>query len=83
MRQTLSVQRSMTFRDVSFALLFHGIQWCRSLRSPIGKQDKPAQLASVRRARAHGKPAAQFRADPDFAAWLQDAEFVQVLDRGD
>lgn len=43
------------------------------------QKDVPAMLASIRRARANGKPASQFRADPDFAPWLQDPEFAKAL----
>ncbi|MEN9352901.1 MAG: hypothetical protein RL318_226 [Fibrobacterota bacterium] len=44
------------------------------------RKDVPGMLASVRRARARGKPAEQFRADPDFAPWLQDPDFQKALD---
>lgn len=42
--------------------------------------ERPALLEAVRRARALGKPASQFRADPDFETWLSDAEFVKALE---
>jgi hypothetical protein len=44
------------------------------------RQDRASMIAATRRALRHGKPASQFRADPDFAPWLADAEFVKVLD---
>lgn len=44
------------------------------------RRDRTSLLAATRRARSHGKPASQFRADPDFGPWLSDAEFVKALD---
>ncbi|MEK7393031.1 MAG: hypothetical protein AAB214_10745, partial [Fibrobacterota bacterium] len=43
------------------------------------RKDRLALLAAVRRAREHGKPASQFRDDPDFGPWLSDADFVKAL----
>lgn len=45
------------------------------------RQDRTSMIAATRRALRLGKPASQFSADPDFAPWLADAEFVKALEQ--
>ena len=47
------------------------------------KRDRAAMFTYVKRALALGKTSEQFRTDSDFAAYIEDQEFIAILDADD